>query len=201
MKYNRNNTTEVDYDSITDTFKGLTKEGTGDIYLNEKWISFRNDKARRKMNTKDNKYTQSQCAGGAAKYFRDSGKTVGVFLVHHRVYKDPKKDPEQEEYKPPHHANVLVFDSTKREVHYYNPYIIQMTTLPRLVSAMVDELRGVKVIKCITGPQRRGTITCIKHSFQFTKEYLKNPDILNTYHYYKISTKTRRCPFKRLKKK
>ena len=201
MENIRNTRTPVDYDIIMDAMDDLTEKGTGDIYLNEKWISFRNTASRRKMETKDNKYSESQCASSAVRNFKKSGKIYGIFLIHHRVEKNPWRNKVTTEYKPNHHANVLVYDAIKREAYYYNPYIKQMKTLPRLVSALVRELQGITIIKCITGPQRRGTITCINYSLKFVEEYIKNQDILNSYKYYEMSTRSRRSPGKRLKKK
>ena len=201
MENIRSSRTTVDYDIIEDAIDDLTKEGTGDIYLNEKWISFRKSACRRKMETKDNQYSKSQCASTAVRNFKKSGKIYGIFLIHHRVDKNLLRNPNKKEYKPYHHANVLVYDAIKREAHYYNPYVRQMKTLPRLVSALICELQGITVIKCITGPQKLGTTTCIKHSFKFVEEYIKNQDIINSYKYYEMSTRSRRCPGKKTTKK
>lgn len=141
-----------------------------DFHVQQQWISFKDMAAKRKLENMEGKgaFSLSCSASKAVLDYRRSKKRYGLFFVHTLLDIFKSK-------RGAYHANVLVYDKEMGALYYFNPFNIQHKTLPRLACALVKHLKPKATsVTAIAGNQRKGTVTCVIHSFDFVVDIVKS---------------------------
>ena len=155
----------IDY--ITSYLK--EKSAKKDIYIHNKWVSFKSKTTKKIFGDVVKKdCDKSCCASTAVREFRESKSNLAIFFIHTMLDRFTGKEAN-------FHANVLCYDKNGHVFLLFDPFEWKIATLPRLVVDVVKLLSQTREIFAMNGKQKKTQSDCVANACRFAL------DIVNEY--------------------
>ena len=157
----------------------LCKAVEHDIYIHDKWVSFKDKGAKRKQVSmeKPDVFSLSCSASTAVKAFRSAGAKYGLFFGE---LMEGKYTCSYGNYN----AAVLILekvDKTDKKAYLFSPYQIESSP-PLACTVVYTWSTTVKHIIVVKGTQNHDDTTSVIDASNFAKEFVRNPtEILESF--------------------
>ena len=149
----------------------LPQQHGQNLYVHNKWITFKNQAAKKKIvSMEEAELDSSESASTAIRQFWQSKANFALFFVQTLMEKYGTQAPN-------YHAHVLYYDVQNKMIIYFNPYCRRPRSLPRLIEELVKQLCSKKQIHGITGRQKHNQNDCVYRVAKFAMNLARRGDL------------------------